>query len=147
MRRSRLDTANFESEHWEHAHSPTFVSILGQAFALLSRRRFQDAERVVMPYLSWPMSLGQRLRLLFIRANAAHQREDYQQAIALLEEAIAICTHLEGQGELAQLALVSAEALHAVQEFGQAAQVAGQGLDAWMGLERSSDPADITMEI
>lgn len=147
MRQSRLYTANFESEHWEHAHSPTVVSILDQAFDYLALRRFQDAEHVVMPYLSWPMSLGQRLRLLFIRANAAHQREDYQQAAILLEEAISICTDLEGQGELAQLALVSAEAHHALQEFSQAARIAGKGLDAWTGLARSTDPADITMEI
>jgi tetratricopeptide (TPR) repeat protein len=147
MLRSRLDVPNLPPEHWEHAHSPTFAAVLAKAYLQLELGRFEEAERLVRPYQTWPMSQGQRLRQLFIFATAVHQRLQYQQSIAYLEEAMALSMALDARAEFAELALLCAEAHHNLQDFGAAAVIAGQGLDAWMTLKTGHDPTEISTEI
>jgi tetratricopeptide (TPR) repeat protein len=147
MRLSRLDTANLPSEHWEHAHSPSFAGVLSSAYGYLALGQFDEAEHLVTPYVTWPMSVAQRLRLLFILAASAQDHQDYKQAIAFIEEAMALCVALDGRAEFAQLALLGAEAHHNLQRFANAAFIAGEGLSAWLDLKVSNNPTDLNLEI
>ncbi len=147
MQLSRLDLPDLPLERWEHAHSPTFAHVLKGAYAHLALGQFDDAERLVEPYQTWPMSVGQRLRQMFILGAAAHRREDFQQSIAYLEQAVDLSLVLDGRAEYAQLALLSAEAHHNLQAFGTAATIAQNGLNAWLDLKKSDDPVDVNVEI
>jgi|GEM_PF-1731073 tetratricopeptide (TPR) repeat protein len=147
MRNSRLDTPNLPSEHHEHAHSPTFAAVLSSAYVHLAEGLFEEAERLVVPYRAWPMSLTQRLRQLYILAASAQSRHDYTQAIALYEEAFSLCSVLEARAEFAQLSLLCAEAYHNLQQFAHAAFVASQGLSAWLDLAPDGDPRGAALEI
>ncbi len=144
---SRLDMPYLPSEHWEHAHSPIFAGVLSTAYRHLALRQFDQAEQLVTPYLTWPLSPAQHLRQLFILAASAQHRLDHQQAIAFLEEAMALCVALDGRAEFAQLALLSAEAHHDLQQFGDAASIAEEGLSAWLDLDARDNPADVNLEI
>jgi len=147
MRLSRLDRPDLAPEHWEHAHSPTFAHILERAYTHMAEGDFTGAEQLVAPYRLWPIAMSQRLRQLFILATAAHQRGDYLCSITFLDEAMALSRCLEAPAEYAQLSLLCAEAHHSLQAFDAAARVAGLGLDAWLGLGKGSDPADVSLEI
>jgi tetratricopeptide (TPR) repeat protein len=143
LRQTRLDVPDRPSEHGEeHAHSPSFAAVLSVAYEQLARGAFDKAGYLVSPYRTWPLARTQRLRQLFILANSAHHRREYQHAIAFCEEAMSLCEVLNWPAEFAQLALLCAEALHNLQLFGPAAGVAADGLSAWLSLStKALDPS------
>jgi tetratricopeptide (TPR) repeat protein len=147
MRQSRLDQPAHPMEHFEHADSPSFAAALTLAYEHLIRGAYDEAERLVTPFLNVPMSLSQRVRHWFIMASAAHHRWDHHRAIEFCEQALAICEAQDWHAEFAQLALLCAEAYHDRQLFGPAAAIADTGLSAWLTLRPPYDAQDRSFEV
>jgi len=135
---SRLARPDFPSEHWEHAHSPSVARALRAAWPLVKCGSFQLAQARIARVRDWPMSLGQRLRILFIDGLAARACDQYKASIDLFDEALALALRLDASDDIALLAAELAMSCYFAQRFADAVIASGLGLRALVSLPRST---------
>ncbi len=153
MPRTFLDTPYAPADLDDPDHSSDVAAALKAAYDFLARRQYAEAGDALEPVRGDPMSDRQRLRVAYILAQAAHDRDDYNDAAGILEDAIDLAESIEAFDEYAQLAHLLAVQYDYMSQWALGAQASTAALAAWQSrshLHLSTpvpDPLDLAFEV
>jgi tetratricopeptide (TPR) repeat protein len=143
MPRTFLDLYITPSEREAPDNNPVVTDALQGAYAAVARGDHDAAERAVAPILTAAMSERHRLRVAYVRAQIATAREEREQAVAILEEAIDRAQDADELDAFAQLSFLLASQLDCLGYWDLGAEASEAALAAWHSRPTSTLPPDI----
>jgi tetratricopeptide (TPR) repeat protein len=144
MPRTFLDVHTTAAEREAPDNNPLATAALQVAYAAVASGDYAAAERAIASILSVAMSLRQRLRVAYVRAQISAAREEEREvAIAILEEAIDLAQAADELDAFAELSFLLASQLDCLGYWDLGAEASAAALAAWQSRPASATPLDM----
>jgi tetratricopeptide (TPR) repeat protein len=148
--RTFLDVHSTPTEREAPDNNSLVTAALQVAYAALAAGKYDAAERAITPMLDAVMSVRQRLRMDYMRAQIAAAHKQHEAAVDILEDTVDRVENLDAPDAYAELAFLLASQLDRLERWDLGAEAATAALNAWRSrphLDGPSDPLDVAFEI